>query len=518
MVRRISRTKIESDLEAYKLEGFGGLNTIDDTTQIENTQCQDCLNIELAKEIKKRGGYVKVNATPISGSSGIYGLFPFYYSGGLNRKLIYASHTVVGEMNVGTGVSSSIITGLTSNQRMRAVTFKDNLILVNGAEVPQKIYDSGGTLTGADLGGSPPTARYIALHKNYIFLAGNDTYPSRLYYSNLDDHETWGSLDFFDVNPDDGDRIMGLMVTLDALIIFKEYNVYLLYGDTPTYVEGLTLWRIKKASTESGTVGQGSIAVIGKNLVYFSRNKGVQAFGGSISSSEIQFDSLTSMTLSDIISPTVKGLNETRFDQAEAISWDYKYILSVPKGSSTTNNFNLVYDYNIGGWYLWDIPANCWTVFRSASVDNLFIGDCSQGYIYRYTPDIFSDDGKAINAYYKTKDFDLGHAAYGKIFRKFYMTLNRASNFSLTITPQVNFGEVTLDPSSYTIAAKTSDSLWGTMVWGTDLWGEATAATSDKQVMNARGNYINYKFSNNILNQDMRIRNLTQFYRMRGAH
>ena len=514
------RTIFKRDIKRYSLPPvsnnkqltWGGLNTNDGTTQIGDNQAQSLLNVKFTQDLEKRGGFTPVNGTAIDGSTGIYGLFPYYYNNGVDRKLIYISHTVAGEINTATGGTSSIsgIT-LTSNQRTNAVTFHDLLILTNGSEAPQKIDES----TGSALGGSPPITKYIALHKNYLFLSGNSTYPSRVYYSTLDTPETWGANDFFDVNPNDGDSVTGLSVTLDTLIIMKEYNMYILYGDTPTYTEGLTLWRIKKASVSTGSVNQGSMQLYGKNLFYLSRNSGVQLFGGSISTGEVEVDNLTSALASKDITPTIASLNESRFNQSDSVVWDYKYILSVPNGASTTNNLCLVYDFIAAGWSLWDIPANCWSTFRSSGVDYLYFGSTTTGKIYRYTPTIYSDNGVAINAYYKTKDLSITNPSDSKLFRKFYVTLNKAQNYSLTVKTYIDISSTAAD--TYTIAAQPSSSLWGTMVWGTDKWGTATTAPSDKQVMNNRGKFINYKFSNNNLNETMKIRDFTQYFRIEGS-
>jgi len=516
----MATSKIKSDLNKITIRNFSGLNNGSDSTQIGDSEAQDLLNVIFTKELSKRYGYTAVNSTAITGSTGIYGLGAYYQSDG-TRELLYASHTVIGKITVGTGATENIITGLTSNQRTIFETFQDLIIAVNGSDSPQK-YD--GT-TGADLDGSPPVASYVALHKDYLFLAGNSTYPSRLWYSNLDDVETWTSTDFIDVNTDDGDKITGLFVTLDSLIIFKEYNVYILYGDTPSYTEGLTLWRIKKASTDTGSVNQGSITSYGKNLVYLSRNKGIQAFGGSAATTEVEFDSIVSAAMSENIQDTMDGLNETRFDQAEAIIYDNKYICSVPNGSSTTNDLNLVYDFYKGkddrsGWTLWDIPANCWCIFRTSGIDYCYFGSTTTGTIYRITPSTYTDNGTAIDAYYQTKDFDFSTdknnlSANDKIYRKLYVILNKSEDFDITVTPEVDFGDTSIDAIS--IGANASDSLWDTMVWGTDRWGAATTSTSDKQIMNARGKYINYKFANSNDSENFRVRNLTQYFRVRGA-
>jgi len=502
--------KIKSDLKAYNLSSFLGLNNKDDSTLIADGNAQDLLNVVVTnKEINKRPGFTVLNTTEISGSSGIYGLFPFYYSNGVSRKLIAVSDTNLYEYIAGSSSFSSINSGLTAGLRTNAETFHNLFITVNGTDNVQK-YD--GT-TSAVLGGSPPVCKYIKLHKNYLFMAGNASAPSRLYWCDLDTPETWNALNFVDVTPNDGDLITGLDVSFDSLVITKEYNTYLLYGDTPTYVEGLTLWRIKKTNASTGSVNQGSLTITGQGLIYLSRNAGVQVMGGTTTNTDLNFDALQTSMLSADIAQTISGINEARITQAEAVSWDNKYILSLPYGSSTTNNLNLVYDYYAGGWVIWDIPANCWCIYRSSGVDNLYFGSCTDGFVYQITKNIYSDNGVAINAYYKTKDFDQGSPSNDKIYRRYFMTLNKSDDFSVTVEHNIDFGDST---GTNTIAAQASDSLWGTMTWGTSKWGAATTSTT-RVDMNERGKHINYKFSNNILGENMRIRNITQEYRLKGA-
>jgi len=509
MAKKKSRTGVTSDMLVTVMGGWQGVNTEDDSTQTADIQGQDCLNIVQTKETKKRGGFAKVNSTALTGSTGIYGLMPYYKSGGSNELLV-ASHTTIQSINTGTGAFTSLKTSLTTNEYTIGKQFKNILVITKLSDAPLK-YD-GSTI--AALGGSPPTCPLQEVHKNYHFLAGNATYKSRLYYSNVADNETWTALDFVDVAPDDGDVITGLHSTLDALIIFKRYNVYVLYGDSPTYVEGLTLWRIKKASTDTGAINQQSIVQINKNLVYPSSNLGVQAFGGSISSETIEFDSLSSRLLSKDITPTYGALNLSRLGQACAINFDYKYILAVPNGSSVSNNYNLVYDYLNSCWYFWNIPANCFTAFRTGGVDTLYFGSPTTGFVYKYTPSTYTDAGTAINAYYYTKDYNLGSSTKDKEFYKFYVTLNKSSDFTLTIEPII---DMETSAGEYSIPSQSDSSVWGTMIWGTSGWGGATSHPSDAQIMNNRGKFIRFKFSNNTNNQTFRLRDLSLYYKNRSA-
>lgn len=506
--------KIKNQTEDfYNIAEFDGLNTYKSSHSIEKNQCQDALNVLINKELEKRGGYTEVtDATGIAGSSGVLNMYPYYFNNGGTRKLMYHSHTVCGEINVGTGACTNRKTGLTTNLKTRAITYNNLYIYTNGTDIPQKIDDT----TAADLGGSPPTAKFIVLHKNYVFLAGNATYPSRLYWSGIENPETWSALDFVDVNPDDGDVITGLEVTLDSLIIYKEYNIYILYGDTPTFTEGLTLWRIKAASASMGTVAQGSIQTYSRNILFLTRGNGFHVFGGSIGQENVELDSVTSQLVSTDISPSLANLNAARYNQVESTVFDYKYICSCPNLSSTTNNINWVYDFRKGQWIPWNIPANCFAKFRTSGDDSLYFGSTTEGKIYRYTPTTYNDDGVAINAYWKGKSINHGRPVNEKIARYFYVSLNKSSDYTLTVTPEFDFGDTVPQVAVYSIGAISSDSIWGTMIWGTNKWGEATTSKSSRQIMNDRYTYLNIEFSNNTINEKMSVRDFTLIFTTEG--
>jgi hypothetical protein len=137
------------------------------------------------------------------------------------------------------------------------------------------------------------------------------------------------------------------------------------------------------------------------------------------------------------IIPNIKTLNQARLSQAEALYWDYKYILSVPNGSSTTNNYNLVFDGIKNEWSFWDIPANCWTKYDTGVNEIVLFGSTTTGQVYYITPNIYSDDGTAITAYYKTKDVckinEKDSPANDKVYDYFYLTKNQDSDFTATI-------------------------------------------------------------------------------------
>lgn len=73
---------------------------------------------------------------------------------------------------------------------------------------------------------------------------------------------------------------------------------------------------------------------------------------------------------------------------------------AVPYLGSVTNNRVMKYDISAGGWTIFDIPMNAPLI----SGNNVHFGSPTDGKIYTY-PSGGNDNGAAINAYWKSKDY-----------------------------------------------------------------------------------------------------------------
>jgi hypothetical protein len=110
-----------------------------------------------------------------------------------------------------------------------------NLLIIPAADgiLSPKTYN--GVSTIADLGGSPPGAKYVSIHKSRIVLAngrvaGSD-YPARVWFSPTPDPETtWDTTNsWIDV----ARPITGLASLQNALLIFSSGHLQRITGDTP---------------------------------------------------------------------------------------------------------------------------------------------------------------------------------------------------------------------------------------------------------------------------------------------
>lgn len=284
---------------------------------------------------------------------------------------------------------TTLASGLSTSDRWQFATMNDILWMVNGTDTNKK-WD--GTTFGTQ-GGTPPTCKYIVVHKNLMFLAGTSaTNRSRLYFSLLGDPETWNVLNFIDVGKGDGDSITGLGILNDQLAIFKDHSTWVLQGDAASN------FVLRKASEEAGAVVGQSVAPLKQTLVHLARD-GVYFFDG-----------VRVALASEKITKTLLGMNQRQLQQAASIAvslgYTRKYYLALPEGTSTTNTTILVFDSLRAAWSVYrGMPAGEFALWRQFNADTVVFGSATTGQVYDMDTG-YNDDGAAIDAFFITKALD----------------------------------------------------------------------------------------------------------------
>lgn len=294
-----------------------------------------------------------------------------------------------------TATVSVLASGLSTLARYIFAVQNDNLYITNGVNVMSK-WD--GTTYTATSPGSPPTAKYAFVHKNLMFLAGNSTNPSRLYFSALSDPESWPALNFIDVGKGDGDTITGLAFLLDRLIVTKQNSVWILEGDSSsTFI-------LRRATDLAGCVDMHSIVTVNNTLGMLGRD------------GYYFFDGVRMQLASEKISTTFDALNKSQLAlvASEHFPSIRKVFISVPSGSMTSNDTVLVFDTLRAAWTKYKgINAASWVTWRQFNVDHLLFGSATVGQMYDAETG-YSDDGAAIACYAVTKAEDLGGTELSK--------------------------------------------------------------------------------------------------------
>ncbi len=119
----------------------------------------------------------------------------------------------------------------------------------------------------------PPPAgvKYIAWHRGRLFVADD----SQLYYSKELLPEAFDPDNVESVNPDDGQKLTGLAVLGNALIIFKTNSMYTLVGDDPAE------WSVQQLDPDIGAISHRSIDTADGILYWWSEQGPASWISGS---------------------------------------------------------------------------------------------------------------------------------------------------------------------------------------------------------------------------------------------
>lgn len=214
-------------------------------------------------------------------SGDILGLYNFRDSGsGTNNQLIMVNGTVAYYLVGSTWTSKR--TGLTSGSKARFSTLVDYVFMVNGTEATA-VWDGNPSNSFITTGNaaSAPTGKFIENYRARMWIAGNSTYPDRVYYSSTPSAVTtpvvtWDTSvttgQWIDISPSDGENITSLHRTKNALLVFKNNHIYNIFSINQ--VDPDPKFNVGTYSNES--------VVEAKNGVYFHHPTGFYRYNGDV--------------------------------------------------------------------------------------------------------------------------------------------------------------------------------------------------------------------------------------------
>jgi hypothetical protein len=234
-------------------------------------------NFDTIGRANLRSGTTRIG-NQLSGNS--LGLYHFVNSTSANSKLLCVNGTTVYWLNAGTWTAERIT--LTTGSKARFSTMLDYVFMVNGTE-STAVWDGGAGTDFVTTGNAlnAPKGKFISNYRARMWIAGNSTYPDRLYYSSIpsavttpiitwDTDVTTG--DWIDISPSDGENITGLHRTKNCILVFKNNHIYQVFS-------------VDQADPDPkfnvGTYSQESI-VETKNGVYFHHPTGFYRYNGEI--------------------------------------------------------------------------------------------------------------------------------------------------------------------------------------------------------------------------------------------
>ena len=258
---------------------------------------------------------------------------------------------------------------------------------LTGARYNDDIADSGldtAILAPSD-NGTPPVAKFGILHKDRIFLAGNSTYKSRVYYSDISSlvsyPDVYPANNYIDIAPDDGDEIMGLAIDpTGSLCVFKKNTVRKIFTDGDP-----VNWSVSEPYDFHGAISSQSITQTPHGIIYFARK-------GENGRELRKFTGTTASPISEKVTAEFNNVLRSRVDKTVGHYHEGLMLLSYTSDSAgqAYNDRVLLFDFNKDNFSIDLKNINCFTSWNGGSDrGELYTGDSNVGTVYREDTEIY---------------------------------------------------------------------------------------------------------------------------------
>ena len=470
------------------------------------------------EKITKRTGYSMI-ANDTGDDKPILGLQFVYTSAGVRRMYKFNNKIdntaiEIWEWN-GTGnwslIDNTLLTGVGND--VNCVIAQDKVFCFDGSSVPVIITPGSPSTVAAVADVNFPRGSFGAWFHDFLFVGGVDSFPDRLYWSDLEDATdfTNGVTGSVDVDPGEADFMTGLNVLKNELLIFKRNRIWSLTGfGTETF----TLNDLNENITGFGAVNHRCIVNTGNDVLYMSFVGGDPEFR---SVQRTRYGTIVEGGLiSDPISGSMKELENTQIDDAAVGIFDGRIVYwAVPSSGNTTNDIIFVYDTVDKGWVKWtgfyprsfakaDFSGETQIYFGEARDDSrVYVKDSST-----------NDNGAAIDFYVVTRRYGGDTPERKKKWKYCYVVSEKSGNWDLTVEQSPDgfsyeaLGTINLTPTGTTFPI-TLDSTNAPL-------GVSDTIRKRLDFGKKTSYYVQLKFSNNNADQEVSIRHWELLYKPRA--
>ena len=491
---KIPAKKVKAPQRLVIMNPSKGLNNLVSPGLIDNREFSDLMNVEYDEGgvIRKRAGYTTAGDA-LTAARGLG---------------VYATESTRQMCTVDSGTLKYRTTGNWSSATGATFTAAKD---ISFTQARLKLFcwdgDQGGAyFTGSAVTrpGTMPKAKFSVYYQNKHICAGVDGQPSRLYISNLtaaddftvttggtqpqpdntNDAENGnpnvpGATTFagtpalteanvIDIRKNDGDKITGLAIFQEVLIVFKERSIYQVTFDSsgnPT---------VTPITYATGCVSHKSIVNV-ENDVYFLSREGMRVLGN-----EPQFfAAIRTQVLSIRVQPVVDGIAKAYYSRCNAIYFDNKYIMGHPTGTASGITRCLVYDRRFQAYTTWS-SFNAMDMVKfisfTSNEEDLYFLDNGGTQVYKRVAGTYADNGSAIEAYVVSKAQDLGNPDITKFWvdiRLIFRRLNGQITLTVYSDDGIEVGTTTIGSGA---ARGLGMNMLGKNMLGTD--GETSTATA----------------------------------------
>lgn len=313
-----------------------------------------------------------------------------------------------------------------------------------------------------------------------LFVAGNPTHPSRLYYGGVGTNigNFSGSTEgggYVDVFRNDGSQIRGIAPFQGGVIIWKDNAIYKFSFTTATIGgDTVSVPQLEEITRSFGGISFRGIMAVENDLVFPAKKDGRLAFYSLGNQENYAGSVLRTNELSIKVQEKLQDVNVTRLPNTAGFYFNNIYGCAVSKSGSSTNDRVWCLDTRFGAWVYWEgfNPRLFLTYEDSDGNVDLMFGNESNGYLTKMFQNDRNDNASAISVQFSTKSFNQ------KIFHKLKDFYNPTFQFKEVNQSGEITGEIYLDGAilnaGFTINQQiTGGAGMGVSLPGATLFGDA---------------------------------------------
>ena len=368
---------------------------------------------------RKKPGTNTLNSTAMESGASVFGVFDYWRQGtsgtASQKRVIHVSTKI--KKDDADGTFTDIFSNVEPNVIPQYSTFDDLLIIGSSSTVDApRSWDQS---TAQLLAGSPPRFSFSVNHKNRQWAAGVYTTPSRLYYSENLDPEDWtgAGSGAIDLDPNDGDMIVGIISHKNELLVFKgpyKGSIHRITGSAPADFARTTLFRGISAAWIN------NIFTYGDDIGFISPRGTVHSLNATAA-----YGDYNQSYLSYPINSYLRSeLNHSRHRFWHAVNDPANgyVLLSVSRAGVARNDVILMMDYRFLAqgdrdprWALWtDFGAQSLALaFDTSNRQRVFAGG-NDGFVYRLDQANRTHDDTAITYKVTTPSLTYGSDLHTK--------------------------------------------------------------------------------------------------------
>lgn len=256
----------------------GGINTAVPSDRLSDDEASDIVNLRFNDQDSLLPRDKTVTVTyQIGGvniTNRITSVFSAYYSDGTIRNL-FTSDAKVYQFTAAAPTAPTLLGSAGSfNTFWQWKMYKNLAIGTNRVTIPKSV-DSAGTFGNLSI--NAPTAKYIEIWNDRVWLVGADSISGQntVYGSALGAPTDWTTTGaagacVFNIEPDDGDFITGIIAFRERLFIFKRNRIYTMQAVGGAFPTDATALSVELYSQNVGCVSAYSIQPVLDDVLFLT--------------------------------------------------------------------------------------------------------------------------------------------------------------------------------------------------------------------------------------------------------